>query len=151
MTDRELKKLTRTELLEMLIEQGKRVRQLQAELDAANARLESRDLAISEAGSIAEASLRVSGIFEVAQQAADQYLHNLQQVQTRCDSIEAEAIRKSEQLLAETQAKCDDMVARAEAESKRWWEEATRRLDAIYSAQAGLREFLNSSPGTTGR
>lgn len=151
MTDKELRKLTRAELLEMLIEQTRKVQQLQKELNAANARLNSRDLAISEAGSIAEASLRLSGIFETAQQAADQYLYNLQQVQTRCDMLEAEAKARSERLLAETQAQCDDMVSRAEAEARHWWEEATRRIDEIYKAQAGLREFLNSRPDATNR
>lgn len=151
MTDRELKKLTRVELLEMLIEQSKKVRQLQAELDAANARLESRDLAISKAGSIAEASLQLSGIFDAAQQAANQYLMNVQQMQSRCDHIEADAIRRSEQMLSETQAKCDMMITRAEAESKRWWEEATQRINALYTAQAGLREFLNSNPQAISR
>lgn len=151
MTDRELKKLTRAELLEMLIEQSKKVQQLQVELDDAYARLESRELSLSKAGSIAEASLQMSGIFEAAQQAADQYLVNVQQMQNRCDQIEADAVRRAEQMLAQTQAECDQMITRAETESKRWWEEANQRINALYNAQAGLREFLNSDPGTIGR
>ena len=37
----------------------------------------SKRIELEEAGSIAEAALRLNGIFEVAQQAADQYLYNI--------------------------------------------------------------------------
>lgn len=41
---------------------------------------QSRRIELDEAGSIAEAALRLNGIFEVAQQAADQYLYNVRRV-----------------------------------------------------------------------
>ena len=64
MTDKDLKRLRRDELLEMLIAQSKRTDQLQAELDAARAQLASRAIVLEEAGSIAEAALRINGVFE---------------------------------------------------------------------------------------
>ena len=70
MTDKDLKRLRRDELLEMLIAQSKRTDQLQAELDAARAQLASRAIVLEEAGSIAEAALRINGVFEAAQAAA---------------------------------------------------------------------------------
>lgn len=78
MTDKQLKKLRRVELLEMLLEQTKENDRLREENAQLRSRLESRDIAVQEAGSIAEAALRLNGIFEAAQQAADQYLYNLQ-------------------------------------------------------------------------
>lgn len=75
--EKELKKLSRSDLLEMLIEQSKEVERLKAELEQANAELENRRITIENAGSIAEASLKLSGIFEDAQQAADLYLKNV--------------------------------------------------------------------------
>lgn len=77
MTEKELRRLSRREMLELLIEQGKKVNQLQAQLDAANARLESRQILLASAGSIAEAALKLNHIFEDAQAAADQYLENI--------------------------------------------------------------------------
>lgn len=76
-SEKELKKLSRSDLLEMLIEQSKEVDRLKAELKQANAALENRRIAIENAGSIAEASMKLSGIFEAAQQAADMYLDNV--------------------------------------------------------------------------
>lgn len=66
MTDNDLKKLNRTELLELLVEQSKRIYQLQAQLDEANRKLADRQLEIDKAGSIAEASLRLNGVFQAA-------------------------------------------------------------------------------------
>ena len=84
MTEKELHRLKRGELLELLVEQGELVEKQQKELDSLreqvkslNARLEERQIAISQSGSLAEASLKLSGIFEAAQKAADLYLDNV--------------------------------------------------------------------------
>ena len=72
-----LKKLSRQELLEMLIESERHVEQLEKELEETRKQLEDRKIQIENAGSIAEAALKLNGIFEAAQAAADQYLENL--------------------------------------------------------------------------
>ena len=80
MTDKDLKRLRRDELLEMLIAQSKRTEQLERELEEARAALQSRDIFLEEAGSIAEAALRINGVFEAAQAAAQQYLDNIRRI-----------------------------------------------------------------------
>ena len=80
MTDKDLKRRRRDELLEMLIAQSKKMEQMQEELDAARAALASREILLQEAGSIAEASLRINGVFEAAQAAAQQYLENVRRM-----------------------------------------------------------------------
>lgn len=77
MTERELRRLRRVDLLEMMIALSKENEQLRAELEMTKQRLEQRRIAIEQSGSIAEAALRLNGIFEAAQTAADQYLENL--------------------------------------------------------------------------
>lgn len=72
-----LKKLSRQDLLEMLIESEKHVEQLEKELEEAKDQLSDRRIMIENSGSIAEAALKLSGIFEAAQAAADQYLENI--------------------------------------------------------------------------
>lgn len=72
-----LKKLSRQDLLEMLIESEKYVKQLEKELEETKKQLEDRRIRIEKSGSIAEAALKLNGIFEAAQAAADQYLENL--------------------------------------------------------------------------
>lgn len=162
MTDKELRKLSRTELLEMLVERSREVERLQAELKQAREQLDSRQIAVDEAGSIAEASLRLNGVFDAAQKAAEQYLENIQQLSGRqtevCARLEEESKAKAEQLLsetrqkcetleAETQAKCTRMVQQAETDTKAYWEEVSRRVEQLVEQQIGLRDLLSVLPG----
>lgn len=77
MTDQELRKLKRSELLEIMIAQSKKIAELQERLDRAERQLADRQILLRESGNIAEAALRLNHIFEDAQKAADQYLLNV--------------------------------------------------------------------------
>ena len=78
--NKSLKKLSREELLEMLIEKEKRVEELETELAKAREELEDKRIRIERSGSIAEAALRLNGVFEAAQAAVDQYLLNMESI-----------------------------------------------------------------------
>lgn len=83
MTNKELQKLNRKQLLELMLEQSKRIDQLERQLTAAQNELENRRIVAQEAGSIAEAALRLNNVFEAAQMAADQYLENIRRLSDR--------------------------------------------------------------------
>ena len=72
--------MSRKDLLELLVAQSKKIDELELELKQTKTLLNSKQIMISEAGSIAEASLRINKIFELAQQAADQYLDNIKTI-----------------------------------------------------------------------
>ncbi len=95
MQDKDLRKLSRADLLELLITQTKRVEELEGQLAKAVRQLEDRQIAIDKAGSLAEAALVLNGVFDAAQQAAQQYLENIQRLSARqqqlCDDMEASA------------------------------------------------------------
>lgn len=80
MTDQELRKLSRVELLELLLEEKQEKDRLRGQLEKANELLTKRAIEIDCAGSIAEASLALNGVFEAAQKAADQYLENVRRI-----------------------------------------------------------------------
>lgn len=77
MTEKELHKLKRGELLEMMLAQSREIDALRLRIADLEARLADREIRIQESGSIAEAALKLNGIFEAAQAAADQYLENV--------------------------------------------------------------------------
>lgn len=97
MTQKELKKLNRSELLQMLLIRTEEAEKLRAELEEAKAKLASREIQIEESGSIAEASLKLSGIFEAAQKAADQYLDNIRRVTGNDEPEEVPEEEKNEE------------------------------------------------------
>ena len=76
MTDRELRKLSRAELLELLLEESRENERLRAQLQEMNEKLADRAIRIERAGSIAEAALQLNGVF----QAAAQYLENVRRL-----------------------------------------------------------------------
>ncbi len=80
MTAKELKKLKRSDLLEILLARTAEVERLKAELEEANKKLEDRAILLENVGSIAEASLKLNGVFEAAEAAAEQYLKNIERV-----------------------------------------------------------------------
>jgi hypothetical protein len=80
MTDKQLRKLSRMELLELLVEQSKQIDELQRQLREAKEQLESREIKIANAGSMAEAALKLNHVFEDIEAAGQQYLYNLEQM-----------------------------------------------------------------------
>ena len=63
LTDQELHKLNRKELLELLLDQSRQIDSLREQLQQAQAQLTSRQLLLNKAGSIAEASLQLNRVF----------------------------------------------------------------------------------------
>ena len=80
MNEKQLRKLRRTHLLDLLVSQAQEIERLEAEVESLKSALNDKDIKIAKAGSIAEAALELNGIFEAAQKAADQYLANIQQL-----------------------------------------------------------------------
>lgn len=101
MTEKDLKKLNRYQLLEMLIMQTERADRLQSRLEEAAEKLSDTEIRMSALGSIAEASLQLSGVFAAAQAAADRYL---EAAKKQAEEIEEEAHKKAAQILMQAQA-----------------------------------------------
>ena len=90
LTEKELRKLNRYQLLELLIMQTEQNQKLQEQVQQLQEQLESRQAQIEQLGSLAEAVLQLNGVFEAAQKAANDYL--------------AAARRQAQQILLDAQA-----------------------------------------------
>ena len=117
MTDRELKKLSRADLLELLLNQIKENEELQKKIDELQHQLDSRLIMIDNAGSIAEAALEINNMFMTAQKTYEQYMTNMQFLNDRQslmrEQMEQETKACCEQMLAEAKAECDRMLIEA--------------------------------------
>ena len=123
MTDYELKKLGKSQLIQMLTDQGKEIERLENELRELQSKLLERRIHIEESGSIAEASLRLSGIFEDAQKAADEYLTNIRMQDEECASRIKEREEKAAKACEEAEKKAADMFQESEAQCRQHEEE----------------------------
>lgn len=77
MNERTLKQLKKIELYEILLAQSKEIDRLKQKLIETQQKLENKQIIIQEAGSLADAALKLTKIFEEAQKAADIYLKNI--------------------------------------------------------------------------
>jgi len=108
MTEKEMKKLNRYQLLELLIHQTQRADQLQQQLDEAEERLKAQSVRLASLGSIAEAALQLNGVFEAAQKAADQYLEASRE---RAEKLEEAAHRQAVAIIREAELKARSISA----------------------------------------
>lgn len=77
MKEKKLRKLKRIELYEIMLAQADEIDRLKTELAQAEAELADKRIKIAEAGSLAQASLQLTKVFEEAQKTADLYLTNI--------------------------------------------------------------------------
>jgi len=158
MTDKELRKLKRADLLSIMLEQSREIEQLRQKLNTAEASLRDKTIKIEQAGSIAEASLQLSGVFEAAQLACQQYTQNIAQLSQKQDEIcaqrEKESRAQAEQILAdakkqaaeqqrEAEKKCAEMLASAKAQSQTYWDELSAKLNGLMKEHAEMRQLLS--------
>ena len=159
MTKQELRGLGRKELLEMLIEQGKKmeslksehekdleflkaqyakeVESLKKELEEARKSLHNREIAINEAGSIAVAALQINGIFEAAQAASQQYIENIRSLNDRqasiCAQRDANSRAEADRRLREAAAKCEEMETACREKCVAMEADAKQRSEAFWT------------------
>ena len=153
MDDKTLKKLKRAQLLEMLLEQSKEVERLKAELQKAKAALKNREIKIENSGSIADAALQLNGVFEAAQNAANQYMENIERLSANQDAIiqeKEEAFKKKmKHMLMETKEKCDaiekaseEKVVEAELQIEEKWHELEMRWEKFCAARTDMQDVV---------
>ena len=121
MTDKELHRLRRDDLLQILINQQRQIDELNAQLQSEQEALNNRNIAIQESGTLAEALVKLNSVCEAAQGAADEYQR---QMRERADALLADAEKRSEEAgraaertLAEARAEAERIVAQAKREA----------------------------------
>ena len=136
MTERELRRLSRTDLLELLVTQRRENEQLRCILDQTQAQLADRTIQIDKAGSIAEASLQLSGIFNAAQDSCQYYMDNIRRLSERQSQV-------CQQMEQETKEKCDRMVAEAELKAQQCWENCSVKIKQLVDSFEGLQQIID--------
>jgi Rps23 Pro-64 3,4-dihydroxylase Tpa1-like proline 4-hydroxylase len=158
MTEKELRKLGRGDLLNLLLEQSRENQKMREQLQALQDALADKTLCIDRAGSIAEASLQLSGVFQAAEQACRMYTQNIMQLNQRQEAICAQrekegqekaaqivndAQKQAKETIAITQKQCAEMLEKAQAESQKCRDAVSEKLASISSERAELRQLLS--------
>ena len=111
-----------------------------------------RIITIQNSGSIAEASLQLNGIFDMAQRAAEQYLENIRLLSGKqeeiCEQMEAKTAEKCSASEMDTKKRCEATTRKADEESSTCWNKVSKDLDEFYQLRGEYREMISDkSPG----
>lgn len=115
MAEKELRRMSRPELIEIIYALKSNEESLQKKNAHLEEQLNDRTIQISEAGSIAEAALQLNDIFSTAQAAADDYLTSIKAANVSMEEEQKAAAKEAERVVAEAQAQAEQIVAEATA------------------------------------
>ena len=150
---KEMKKLSRAELLEIIYEMKKNEENLQSMLTTAQDELKKREIMIDNAGSIAEASLALNDVFGAAQRAVDTYVTSIQahyaSMEEKCAEAEAERQKlldaaqiQADKIVKEAEQKSSKMIEAAEENIKEREEKFRQTVDRVLNSNSELRALL---------
>ena len=104
MTDREFKRLKRADLIEIIYRMQENEEKYRETISRMGKKLEEKQTKIENAGSIAEASMALSNVFEAAQDAADRYLADIARMHREAEET-LDAARRDAARIIETARK----------------------------------------------
>lgn len=104
---RELKYLSRRELVDIIYQLKKNEQELQQEIEALKEELADKRIRISSAGSIADAAMSVTNVFSAAQMTAELYLQEI-------DCMKEDAQKEYYQKIKAAKSKVDEILSDSE-------------------------------------
>ena len=115
MISKELKRLSRRELVDIIYQLKKNEQEKQDKIAALEETLMEKQIRISVAGSIAEAATDITQIFSVAQRTADLYLHEIaamkEDTEKKCAAMIEEAKKQTQKILSDGEGQLADLKA----------------------------------------
>ena len=153
MTDKELKRLSRRELVDIIYELQKKDAERENEIERLQAALAQKELAVSEAGSIAEAALKVNGVFEAAQAAANQYLlsiraanadvtEKIETARKQSDELLRQANQRADNIISEAEAKANAIISNANQDAAKSWTQFQQKADELLRTRSELNALV---------
>ena|GEM_PF-2142843 len=146
MTEKELRKLSRSDLLEILIEQGERLEKTEKKLEETKGKLQLKDIKINSSGTLAEAAMHITDIFKNADSAAELYLENIKvlnkETEEKCAAAEEKSKQEAEKLIADAADEAERIREKAKRESKEYWDSVYEKIVTLIRANADLRSAL---------
>ena len=106
MTDKEFKRLSRAQLIDIIYRLQLELDKVNEEKQALESELADKRFRLQSAGNIADAALEINDCFRSAQNAAEQYLNEIK-------AMREETKAERQMILAQAQAEADAIIAGA--------------------------------------
>lgn len=136
--------MSRADLIEIIYQYRRKNDELVEDNKKLAKKLSDRIIILENSGSIAEAAMSLNGVFEAAQQAADDYISSLKtanrSVEERISEILSEAKTKAEEVRAASERYYADMKFRADLEYAERIAEANKECERLKRQAQNLDE-----------
>jgi len=149
MADKELRKMNRTELIEIIYAMQQNERTLREENEKLQRLLHDKMIRLGRSGSIAEAALDLNHIFEDAEAAAQQYLESLKDKDEQASQILTDAREKADEILAaagiqrtQTECECEAMRDKAVRDIQRQVDAFTKSVNHMIEKYPELSAWM---------
>lgn len=136
--------LSKNEMMMVMHDQEQEIEKLRAEVAELKAKLDGYEIKVSQSGSLAEASAKISGLFEAAQATVNTYVENMKKRDARTEEILTDAEKQAEQIIGEAEEAARKRLAAADAEIDGKWAVIESRLLVMYESHKGLQELVES-------
>ena len=95
MTDKEFKRLSRAQLIDIIYKLQLELDKVNEEKQALESQLADKRLRLQSAGNIAEAALEINDCFRSAQNAAEQYLNEIKAIREETEAERQEILKQA--------------------------------------------------------
>ena len=133
MTDKEFKRLNRSQLIDIIYQFQLQVDKLTEQNQELERKLADKRLRLGRAGNIADAALEMNNCFRDAQNAAEQYLNEIKAIREETETVRqrifAEAKAEAAAYIAEAKAEAAACIAEAKAEATAYIAEAKNKKE----------------------
>ena len=136
--------LSKNEMMMVMHDQEQEIEKLKAKVAELQAALDNYEIKVSDAGSLADASAQISGLFEAAQLTAEVYLDNLKKQAEKSDQILADVEKQANEIIGEAEDVAQKRLAAADVEIENKWSVIESRLLKMYESHQGLKELVES-------
>lgn len=134
MVKKELKKLSRRDLIDIIYQMKKNEQKMEEELASLKEKLEDKRVRLSQAGSVAEVAVSITDVFTEAQAAADFYLHEISCMKEDAEKEAKKTINRADEIarkvLAEVKKEHDVLLERYREDYIKW-QKLCREIDAL--------------------
>lgn len=136
--------LSKNEMIMVMHNQEQEIENLKAKVAELQSKLDNYEIKVAEAGTLADASAQINGLFAAAQATADTYVANAKLYEARSEAAFREVEKQANDIIAQAEDVAQKRLAAADAEVEEKWAVIESRLLVMYDSHKGLRELVES-------
>lgn len=149
----ELKRLGRSDLLQLLLEAEEENEMLKAEVADLKDKLADRAIQIEKCGDLATAAMELNGVFTAAQAACRQYEENIKRqsegIEEKCNDMLRETENKCRRMERDTEYNCHKKVRETDIHCREMEEETNYKCQRILKElKEKYKVYFNQEEGT---